>query len=88
MFRALLVVALIVGVMVGIKDGRGLERTGVVSSCSAVAPPKGQTGYWHACRAGKLEGRPNLTRRSCVSHGVFGAFEYWRCPSPLNATRS
>ena len=88
MFRGLLIVALIVGVMVGIKDGRPLERTGVMSSCTAVAAPKAQTGYWHACRAGKLEGRPNLTRHSCVSHGVVGAFEYWRCPSPIANTRS
>jgi hypothetical protein len=85
MFRTFLVVALIIAAMVVIKDGRALEETGLLSSCKTVATPVGQTGYWEACRAGKLEGHPNLTRRSCTSHGVAGRLEYWRCPSPIRS---
>ena len=88
MFRGLLAVAFVVALMVVIKDGRALERTGIFSSCSAVPAPVGQTGFWEACRAGKLEGRPNLTRRSCAPHGTYGAVEYWRCPSPVKTARS
>jgi hypothetical protein len=87
MFRGFLAAALVVAVMVVIKDGRLLERTGVLSSCTAVAAPLGDAGYWEACRPGKLEGRPNLTRRSCTARGVAGNVEYWRCPSPVATDR-
>lgn len=83
MLRILIAAALIVVAMAVIKDGRALEQTGVLSSCEAVAAPEGRSGYWVACRAGKLEGRPNLSRRSCESKGVEGGVEYWRCPSPI-----
>lgn len=85
MFRTLVAAALIVAAMVVIKDGRALEETGLLSSCEAVVAPTGQTGYWEACRPGKLEGRPDLTRRSCVSQGVAREVEYWRCPSPIDS---
>ena len=85
MLRAAAVVLLIVAVMVTIKDGRALRETGLVASCSAVAPPAGQNGYWEACRPGKLEGRPDLKRQSCKSIGVSANVEYWRCPSPVES---
>ena len=83
MFRIFIAAALIVVAMVVIKDGRALEQTGLLSSCKAVAAPTGQSGFWEACRPGKLEGRPDLARRSCQSHGVAQEVEYWRCPSPI-----
>ena len=85
MFRAAAVVLLVVATMVTIKDGRALRETGLISSCSSVAAPAGQTGYWEACRPGKLEGRPDLKRRSCQSVGVSANVEYWRCPSPVDS---
>ena len=87
MFRGFLAAALVVVVMVVIKDGRALERTGILSSCTSIAPPLGQNGYWEACRPGKLEGRPNLTRRSCTSQVRVRDVEYWRCPSPVATDR-
>ena len=83
MFRIVVVAALIVAVMATIKDGRTLEETGLLSSCKPVATPLGYNGYWEACRAGKLEGRPNLSRRSCVSQGIAQQVEYWSCPSRI-----
>lgn len=88
MFRIFVVAALIVVVMAVVKDGRALRETGVLSSCEAVATPPGQSGYWEACRPGRLEGRPNLTRRSCISHGVATGVEYWRCPSRIASGRT
>jgi hypothetical protein len=85
MFRMFVIAALIVGGMIAIKDGRPLKKTGLVATCAAVAAPPGQTGYWEACKPGKLEGRPNLTRRSCNSAGVVANVEYWRCPSPIGS---
>jgi hypothetical protein len=85
MFRMFVVAALVIAVMVAIKDGRILRETGLKGSCTAVAAPKGQEGFWEACRAGKLDGRPNLTRSSCTANGVAADVEYWRCPTRLEA---
>jgi hypothetical protein len=85
MWRAAAVVALILATMVAIKDGRALRETGVIASCSTVAPPAGESGYWEACRPGKLEGRPDLKRNSCESVGTSAGIEYWRCPSPVES---
>jgi hypothetical protein len=83
--RAAAVVLLIVAAMVTIKDGRALREIGLIASCTAVATPPGQNGYWEACRPGKLEGRPDLKRQSCESIGVRAKVEYWRCPSPVES---
>jgi hypothetical protein len=81
MVRGLVVVAAIVGLMVAVKDGRPVRKAGLIASCAAVAAPEGRSGFWEACRPGRLEGRPNLARRSCVSEGIVEDVEYWRCPS-------
>jgi hypothetical protein len=41
-----------------------------------------------ACRAGKLEGSPDLTRQGCRAAGVNGTLEYWRCPASVVASQS
>jgi hypothetical protein len=87
-FRAALVVVLIVAAMVAIKDGRALRETGLLSSCTLVATPNGLVGFWEACRPGKLEGRPDLKRQSCLSVGVVENIEYWRCESPIESAPS
>ena len=88
MFRMFVVAALVVAAMVAVKDGRVLRETGLVGSCTAVAAPSGQAGFWQACRAGRLEGPPNLTRSSCTAQGASGGVEYWRCPTRLEAALS
>jgi hypothetical protein len=85
MFRMFVVAALVVAVMVAIKDGRVLEEAGLTGSCTAVAAPRGQQGFWEACRAGKLEGSPDLTRHSCSAEGASAGIQYWRCPTRLKA---
>jgi hypothetical protein len=84
MLRILVASTLIVLVMVAVKDGRALEQSGLLGSCEAIATPAGQTGYWQSCRAGKLDGRPDLSLRPCASQRTLGKFEYWRCPTPLS----
>ena len=85
MFRTLVALALIVAAMAMIKDGRALEETGLLSTCEAIAAPAGTSGYWEACSAGRIEGRPDLKRRSCISQGVAEKIEYWRCPSQIES---
>jgi len=85
MFKALTVVLLAVALMVTLKDGRALHDTGLIATCTAVSTPAGQAGYWQACRPGRLEGRPNLKRKSCEPIGLAEGVEYWRCPSPIDS---
>ncbi len=83
MFRAALIIAAIIATMVVVKDGRVLREAGLLSTCTALTSFEGEAGYWHACRPGRLEGRPDLSRRSCRSHGVRSCYEYWRCPEAI-----
>lgn len=83
MFRIVLAALVVVAVMVLAKDGRVLSNSGLLSSCAVVATPIGQTGHWQSCRPGKLEGRPDLSRRSCTRQGIYENREFWRCPAPV-----
>jgi hypothetical protein len=83
MFRVVVAAAVILAAMILAKDRSLLERTGLLSSCTAIGAPAGDFNFWEACKAGKLEGRPNLVRRSCQSMRVVGRVEYWRCPAPI-----
>lgn len=85
--RVFVAAALAVAVMVGVKDGRILDRAGLTGSCTSVAAPRGDTMVWEACRAGRLEGFPDLTRRSCTAQRRVGSVEYWRCPAPVAGGR-
>src|SRR5438132_7811955 len=77
--------AVVLALMVVIKDGRLLRKTGLSGSCVTVATPKGQSGSWVKCTSGKLQGAPNLTRQSCKSVETLGKVEYWTCPVNLQA---
>ena len=65
------------------KDRSVLDRAGLVGSCSVVESASAGNEVWQACRGGKLEGRPNHVRKSCLSHGVVGGVEYWRCRTAI-----
>jgi hypothetical protein len=64
--------------MLVIKDGRVLRIAHLTGSCSVVQVYQDSTEL-AACRAGKLEGRPDLSRRGCRSVSIVGRDEYWRC---------
>jgi hypothetical protein len=76
----LLAAALIVLLMIVIKDGRALHEVGLTGGCHAVATPIGQDGDWQACDPGELQGAPDLSRQGCTSVKFVGEREYWRCP--------
>jgi hypothetical protein len=88
MLRALVAGVFIVMAMVVVKDGRALERAGLLGTCHSIPTPAGHTGYWHACRAGRLDGRPDLSLRPCAAKEKHGSMQYWRCPTPLGSDRS
>ena len=86
MFRFFLVCVFIAGALVAVKNGNVLQRAGLSGSCAAIATPHGQTGFWQACRPGRLEGQPDLSRRSCTPAGARGEIAYWRCPTRIESS--
>jgi len=77
------ITVVVAGLMAILADGRLLARAGLVGRCSSISTPAGADGSWQACRPGKLEGRPNLAEKSCVSRGIERNTEYWRCEAPI-----
>ena len=85
--RIALFTLLVAAVLVGVSRGGMLERVGLTGSCREVAAPRHADGVWQACRAGRLEGRPDLRRDSCESAGIYRGLEYWQCPERVSAAR-
>jgi hypothetical protein len=82
--RVVAVAVLVLGLMVVVKDGRVLRSTGLTSMCTNVQTAADGVQL-EACRAGKLQGRPDLTRDGCTDAGASGTYEYWRCPAAVAA---
>ena len=77
----------ILAVMVAIKDGRILRKAGLTGGCTAMVTPRGETGAWQKCTAGRLQGAPNLSRQGCTSVSSVGKIEFWRCPARIDAAQ-
>lgn len=75
-----LTAVLILAVMVAAKDGRLPRAAGLTASC-IVAAQETDGGQLVACRAGALEGRPDLSHRDCLADGASGTYAYWKCPA-------
>jgi hypothetical protein len=71
---------LVLALMVAVKDGRVLRETGLTGVCST-AQTFADGSQIEACRPGKLEGRPDLSRQGCTAAGLTGRYQYWRCPA-------
>jgi hypothetical protein len=74
----------VLALMIVIKDGRVLRRVGLTGSCRVVQTTADGSA-WAACRAGRLEGLPDLSRRSCAAGALQGSVQYWRCPADVGA---
>ena len=83
MFRIFLAAALVVALMIAIKDGRVLRSAGLTGSCTTAGPLGADGTVTKACRPGKLQGRPDLSRQGCTGAGLAGSWEYWRCPAAV-----
>jgi hypothetical protein len=88
LLRIVLVGAVLVAAMVAIKDGRILRDAGLTGSCSSVVAPPGQHTFWQACKKGRLEGRPDLSRQGCTAVTIRNAVEWWRCPASIGSNRA
>jgi hypothetical protein len=74
--------AVLVAVMVTIKDQRVLERTHVVGSCATVQEDA-DGSEWRKCVGGRLTGPPGLELAGCSDWGWYASGEFWRCPAAL-----
>jgi hypothetical protein len=81
--RIVLTGLVVVALMVGVKDGRILRVAGLTGSCLVVQTTADGTQL-EACKAGKLEGMPDLSGRGCTDVGAAVGREYWKCPAPLS----
>jgi hypothetical protein len=88
LLRIVLVGALLVGAMVAVKDGRVLRDAGLTGSCSSVSTPTGQNTFWKACKKGRLDGRPDLSRQGCTAVSIKSGVEWWRCPASIGSSRA
>jgi hypothetical protein len=78
--RVIAVGVLVLAVMLAVKDGRLLQASGLRAQC--IVMQKGVDGATlEACRSGKFESRPDLTKRGCLDAGLVGSYEYWHCPA-------
>ena len=86
LLRVFALAVVVAGVMVGIRNGHVLQRMHLTGSCDIVTTPKGQSGEWRACHAGRLAGQPDLTRDSCTQQSTAGNVVYWRCPTSIESS--
>ena len=69
-------------VMIAVKDGWVLRRTGLIGSCAVYAnSPDGS--QQERCRAGSLDGHPDLSGKGCTKNGVIAGYQYWLCPAAV-----
>ena len=84
LLRVLVVAVLALGLMVAVKNGHILRTTGLTGTC-IVARTNADGTQLEACKAGKLQGQPDLSATGCKSVGTEGAYEYWHCPAEVAA---
>ncbi|HEY8704776.1 MAG TPA: hypothetical protein VIL98_08480 [Gaiellaceae bacterium] len=80
--RVVVTGALLLALMVAVKDGRVLRETGLTGACSMAQTLTDGTQL-EACRSGKLAGRPDLSHQGCTVAGLTGTYQYWRCPASV-----
>src|SRR4051794_10740527 len=67
MLRLWLIAMLAAGTLAVVRDHDLMHRTGLLGHCAVTHSPTGAKGSWQACDKGVLNGRPDLSSRSCRS---------------------
>ena len=86
--KIIVVGALVIGVMVAVKDGRILRDAGLLSHCSPVNVGGQSAPTVLSCTKGRLDGWPNETHNSCDLIAVHPARQYWRCAAPVVSSQT
>lgn len=88
LLKIIVIGALVIGVMVAIKDGRILRDAGLLSSCTTVAANGQDQPTLLSCTKGRLDGWPNETHNSCNLIAVHPTRQYWRCAAPVVSSQT
>jgi hypothetical protein len=88
LLKIIVVGALVIGVMVAIKDGRILRDAGLLSSCTTVSANSSDAPTLLRCTKGRLDGWPNETNNSCNLIAVHPNRQYWRCAAPVVSSQT
>jgi hypothetical protein len=87
MVKGVVAIAILIAVaMAVVKDGRTLRSVGLTSSCTSLRI-NADGSQVAACRAGKLEGAPNLATHGCVIVGGTSTVRYWHCPATVEQSQ-
>jgi len=84
MLKLLVIAISIVGAFSGIRSHPGLAH-GWTGGCTVVSGSPSTDSEWRQCHAGRLEGKPDLTRNGCTPAALGGPTDLWRCPAPVAA---
>jgi hypothetical protein len=88
LLKIIVVGALVIGVMVAIKDGRILRDAGLLSNCTTVSANGQDAPTLLRCTKGRLDGWPDETNNSCNLIAVHPSREYWRCAAPVVSSQT
>ena len=83
--RILMCGVLVLVAMVAVKNGWVLRRSGLIGSCIVQADLAGGVQQ-EACRAGTLDGNPDLSGKGCTRQSSVGPVAYWLCPAPIQSS--
>ena len=86
--KIFLVGALVIGVMIAIKDGRVLRDAGLLSKCNTMIVDGRPEPRVMSCSKGRLDGFPDLTDKSCKLVSSTGSREFWHCAAPVVSSQS
>jgi hypothetical protein len=76
---------LVLVAMLAVKNGWVLRRAGLIGSCVVHANLAGGLQQ-EACKAGTLDGNPDLSGKGCTVQSRSGSVEYWVCPAPIRSS--
>lgn len=88
LLKIIVVGALVIGVMVAIKDGRILRDAGLLSNCTTVSTSGQDSPTLLSCTKGRLDGWPDETNNSCNLIAVHPSRQYWRCAAPVVSSQT
>jgi hypothetical protein len=83
LLRIVAVGAVLIALMITVKDQRLLQRAHLIGSCSTLWR-ESDGSEWRACVPGRLSGRPGMELTSCTDMGRRGNAELWSCPTTLD----
>jgi hypothetical protein len=88
LLKILIVGALVIGAMAAVRDGTVLRDAGLLSSCHAVTVNGNVDPTTLSCSAGRLDGFPDMTPKSCQLISTRAKRQYWRCDAPVVSSQA